>query len=61
MEEAAFNSLSIQEQQTIIQLTGHYYQALLSTNAALFCSRRRRKATKEVMIRFENITKILRG
>ena len=45
MEEAAFNSLSVQEQQTMIQLTGHYYQALLSQMQLYFVQGE--KATKE--------------
>ena len=47
MEEAAFNSLSIQEQQTMIQLTGHYYQALLSQMQLYFVQGEGEKATKE--------------
>lgn len=47
MEEAAFNSLSVQEQQTMIQLTGHYYQALLSQMQLYFVQGEGEKATKE--------------
>ncbi|MGT2749951.1 MarR family winged helix-turn-helix transcriptional regulator [Streptococcus orisasini] len=47
IEEAAFNSLSVQKQKAMIQLTDHYYQALLAHMQYYFVQKEAEKTTKE--------------